>query len=129
LTDSAEIKAVYNGLIGTGFFQPVAGQSTEAWLGATPKDGTFSTTSNQNWKWVTGESWTADDASNFGAGEPNGDSTGLAINRYGNFQFNDEGGSVGGYIVEKNSVPDGGSTVALLGAAMGAIAFVRRKIS
>jgi hypothetical protein len=128
LTDATEIQTVYNSLIGAGFFQPVAGQSTEAWLGATPADGSFSTTSNLNWKWVTGEAWTADDAANFGAGEPNGDSTGLAINRYGNFQFNDEGGAVGGYIVEKNGVPDGGSTVAMLGAAMGAVAFVRRKV-
>ena len=53
-----------------------------------------------NWKWVTGAAWTADDANNFSTGEPNGDSEGLAINRYGTFTFNDEGGHVGGYIVE-----------------------------
>lgn len=129
LTDNAEIAAVYNGLIGTGFFQPVEAQATQAYLGATPADGTFSTTSNTNWKWVTGEAWTSDDAANFGPGEPNGDSQGLAINRYGNFQFNDEGGFVGGYIVERNGVPDGGSSLLMLGAAMAGAAFIRRKVS
>jgi VPDSG-CTERM motif len=54
----------------------------------------------------------------------------LAINRYGDFTFNDEGGHVGGYIVEiqGRQVPDGGSTLMLLGAALGSIGMIRRKL-
>jgi hypothetical protein len=132
LTTMAQIQAVYNGLINNGFFQGGGGgsQDVEAWLGAIPADGSTSTTDPTNWKWITGAAWTADDAGNFGPGEPNGDSEGLAINRYGDFTFNDEGGHVGGYIVEiqGNRVPDGGSTLMLLGAALGSIGMVRRKL-
>ena len=131
LTTSAQIQGVYNGLINHGFFQGgVSSQDVEAWLGATPADGSSSTTDAANWKWVTGAAWTADDASNFGPGEPNGDSDGLAINRYGDFTFNDEGGHVGGYIVEiqGRQVPDGGSTLMFLGAALGSIGMIRRKL-
>ena len=132
LTTSAQIQAVYNGLINNGFFQGGGdgSQDVEAWLGATTADGSASTTNPWNWKWVTGAAWTADDANNFGPGEPNGDSEGLAINRYGTFTFNDEGGHVGGYIVEiqGRQVPDGGSTLMLLGAALGSIGMIRRKL-
>jgi VPDSG-CTERM motif len=131
LTTSAEIQGVYNGLINNGFFQSgVSSQDVEAWLGATPVVGGFSTTDPTNWKWVTGAIWTTDDSNNFGGGEPNGDSEGLAINRYGTYTFNDEGGHVGGYIVEiqGRQVPDGGSTLMFLGAALGSIGMIRRKL-
>ena len=133
LTTSAQIQAVYNGLINNGFFQGGGGgsQDVEAWLGATPADGSSSTTDPTNWKWVNNALWTADDTANFSGPpnqEPNGDSEGLAINRYGTFTFNDEGGHVGGYIVEIQGVPDGGSTLMLLGAALGSIGMIRRKL-
>ena len=131
LTTSAQIQAVYYGLINNGFFQGgVSSQDVEAYIGATPADGGTSTTDPTNWKWVNGAAWTLDDASNWGPGEPNGDSEGLAINRYGTYTFNDEGGHVGGYIVEiqGRQVPDGGSTLMLLGAALGSIGMIRRKL-
>jgi hypothetical protein len=127
LTTSAQTTAVYDGLIGNGFFTANAGQQYEAWLGATPADGSHSTTNPGNWAWVTGAPWTAFDEANFAAGEPNGDSEGLAINRYGAPTWNDEGGYVGGYIVEVQGVPDGCSTQYLLGGAFGLLGFVGRK--
>jgi hypothetical protein len=59
LTNFAETTAVYDALIGNGFFQPRIGQDVEAWLGATPADGSTSTFDPNNWAWVTGEVWTA----------------------------------------------------------------------
>ena len=126
LTTSAEATAVYGVLINNGFFQQTGGTSVEAWLGATPAVGT-STTDPTNWKWVDGEAWTAFDVGNFANGEPNGDpNSGLAINRYGSFAFNDEGGIVGGYIVEIPSVPDGGLTALLLGVGLIGVGTFRR---
>jgi hypothetical protein len=52
----------------------------------------------------------------------------LAINRYGTYQFNDEGTLTGGYIVEK-SVPDSGLTAGLLGGALLGLQALRRKLS
>ncbi len=118
LTTAAENNAVYSGLIGTGFFKPEASQDTEAWLGGSTADNSGSTMDPNNWSWVTGEAWTAFNVGNFGGGEPNGDSLGLAINRYGTAQYNDEGGHTGGWIVEKNSVPDTGSSALLLGVGL-----------
>jgi hypothetical protein len=128
LPDSATIQAVYAGLINNGFFQPVAGQAEEAYLGAVPANGSDSTTDPNNWAWVNGTLWSTADADNFNAGEPNGDSDGLAINRYGTFTFNDESGLVGGFIAENINVPDGGSTVMLLGGALGLVGVMRRKL-
>ena len=128
LTTDTEIQTVYSALVGHGFFQATASQSVEAWLGATPADGSTSTTNPNNWKWVTGETWTTDDVNNFAGGEPNGDSMGLAINRYGTFTFNDEGSFVGGYIVEKNSVPDGGITAFLLGIGLLGMGTLKRAV-
>ena len=65
--------------------------------------------------------------SNWGPFEPSGDSEGLAINRYGDFQWNDEGSElVGGYIVEVNRVSESG-TVALLGLGLLGLGLTRRK--
>ncbi len=127
LTSAAQTTAVYDGLIGNGFFTANAGQQYEAWLGATPADGSHSTTNPGNWAWVTGAPWTAFDEVNFGNGEPNGDSEGLAINRYGAPTWNDEGGYVGGYIVEVQGVPDAGSTQFLLAGACAVIGVASRK--
>jgi hypothetical protein len=128
LTTAAQTTAVYDGLIGNGFFTANAGQQYEAWLGATTADGSGSTHSPYDWAWVTGAPWTAFDASNFAPGEPNGDSEGLAINRYGTPQWNDEGGYVGGYIVEVQCVPDCGSTQMMLLGACAVIGTVGRKL-
>jgi len=134
LTTAAQTIAVYDGLIGNGFFTANSGQSYEAWLGAIPADGSSFTTNPNNWAWVTGASWTAFDEGNFAAGEPNGDSEGLAINRYGTYTWNDEGGYVGGYIVELTgpsqpspTVPDSGSTQMMLLGACAMIGCFARK--
>lgn len=125
LSTYPELHAVYNALIGNGFFQPGGGsQAAEAWLGARPANGGSSTSDPNNWAWVTGEAWTM--GGNFASGEPNGDSSGLAINRFGTFTFNDESGSVGGYIVE---VPEGGSALAFLGLGLCTIGLFRNKLS
>lgn len=126
LTDAAENTAVYDALIGTAFFNIFAGQGGQAWLGGFTADLSGTTTDPFNWAWVTGEAWTAFNAANFAAGEPNGDSSGLAINRFGNATYNDDT-YTGGYIVEKNSVPDSGMTIALLGLSLSCLAFFRRK--
>ncbi len=136
LPDQATIEAVYNGLIGNGFFTANAGQQFEAYLGAVPADGSYSTSDANNWSWVTSVPpsgpvasvvpWTVGD--NFHSGEPNGDSEGLAINRYGTYEFNDEGGYVGGYIVETQGVPDFGSTQVMLLGACAMIGAVGRRL-
>jgi hypothetical protein len=146
LPNQATIEAVYNGLINnalTPWFTSAGGgsQNSEAWLGAIPADGSKSTGDKNNWSWVTSipagiysgnpvpsvTPWTV--GANFYPTEPNGDSEGLAINRYGTYQFNDEGGSVGGYILETNSVPDSGTTLGLLGGALLGLQTLRRKLS
>jgi VPDSG-CTERM motif len=146
LPNQATIEAVYNGLINnpmTPWFTSAGGgsQYSEAWLGAIPADGSKSTTDKNNWSWVTSvpaglyggnpvpsvTPWTV--GGNFYSSEPNGDSEGLAINRYGTYQFNDEGGMVGGYILETSSVPDSGTTAGLLGAALLGLQTLRRKLS
>jgi hypothetical protein len=48
LTTSAETTAVYNGLIGNGFFTQPGSQGNSAWLGATPADGSTSTRDPNN---------------------------------------------------------------------------------
>jgi hypothetical protein len=133
LTTAAQTTAVYDGLIGNGFFTANSGQQYEAWLGGYTADGSGSTTSATDWAWVNGATWNAFDQGNFAAGEPNGDSEGLAINRYGNTQWNDEGGYVGGFIVEKNfiddrkNVPDGCSTQVMLAGAFAVMGLAGRK--
>ena len=51
LTSSPQTLAVYNGLIGNGFFQSSGGPGAEAWLGArpAPPDGNGATTDSNNW--------------------------------------------------------------------------------
>lgn len=127
LPDTATISAVYAGLIGNGFFTKNDGQAYSAWLGATPSGSVTSTTSRYDWSWVDGTAWTDQAANNFASNEPNGDSEGLSINRYGNFSFNDEGGFVGGFITE--SVPDGATTIMLLGGSLCGIGMLRRKLN
>jgi len=132
LTTQAETEAVYGAFKGTDFFQELDGQAYSAYLGGYAIDGDgnriMSTTDPTAWAWVTGEAWTAFDSGNFGGVEPNGDSEGLSINRFGNSLFNDESGLVGGYIVEKNGVPDSGSTLALLGGAFTLLGALSRRI-
>lgn len=129
-TDATETSAVYGDFIGTGFFTSNDGQAHQAWLGGYTTDPGFSTQDPTAWSWINGDSWTAFDAGNFAGGEPNGDSSGLTVNRFGTSKWNDEGGTVSGYIVEKdgNSVPDSGSTLALLASACAAMGAFGRKI-
>jgi len=127
LTDLAETQAVYNGLINNGFFSTGNGDvyRKQAWVGAT---STVAGTSDPTkWKWVTGEAWTVFDISNFAGGEPNGDNAtgGLVLNRFNNFQWNDVN-AAGGYIVESH-VPDGGTTIGLLGLALTGLGLLRRR--
>ncbi len=127
LTTTTEITTVYGGLIGHGFFNtsyktPQEGQLASAWVGGYPAN-MGSTTDKYAWKWVTGEAWTADDVANWSGSEPNGDSGGLTINRYGNYKWNDDK-TVGGFIVE---VPDAASTLALMGGAFALIGAYNRK--
>lgn len=128
-TTEAETLAVYNAFIGNSFFNIYAGQGGQAWLGARPADGSSSTTDPLNWSWVTGEAWTAFDAANFAAGEPNGDSSGLAINRFGTSFWNDDT-YVGGYIAEVSSqrVPDAASTLMLMLGTLAVFGAARRKL-
>jgi hypothetical protein len=127
LTSAAQTISVYDALIGHGFFTANSGQQYEAWLGATTADHSGSTHSPNDWAWLNGAPWTYFDSHNFAAGEPNGDSEGLAINRYGSYAWNDEGGFVGGYIVEVQGVPDSCSTQFLLVGACAMIGGVGRK--
>jgi len=131
LTDLAEIQAVYDGLIGHDFFSVDNTNETarQAWVGASP--GTPGTTDATDWKWVSNEDWTPDDVSNFSDfpdQEPNGDNEGggLTMNRYQNYKWNDVT-AAGGYIVESVSVPDGGTTIALLGIALTGLGLLRRR--
>ena len=139
LTDSSETTAVYGAFIGTGFFTANDGQQYQAWLGGYTTDSGFTTTNPSAWAWTTGEAWTAFDAGNFAIGEPNGDSSGLSINRFGTPKWNDESGRVGGYIVEHNphnnvdndvvthAIPDSASTLALLSGSFALLGAFRRK--
>jgi len=127
LTTLQETLAVYDSFIGDDFFTANDGPQYQAWLGGYTTAPNQTTRDPTAWAWVTGEAWSAFDISNFGPGEPNGDSTGLTINRYGTPQWNDEGGLVGGYIVEKGAVPDSGSSVALLGGVFATVALLRRR--
>jgi hypothetical protein len=144
LPNQTTIEAVYNGLINNNFFQGGNGgsQQVEAYIGAVPADGSSSTTSRTDWSWVTTPQlyngtpvtsvvpWTV--GANFNAGEPNGDSEGLAINRYGTYTFNDEGSYTGGYIEEVGpiaGVPDAGLTSAMLGAGVFGMGFIRRRLT
>ena len=99
LTSQAENQWVYDNAV-------VPNTQAEAWLGAFAP-------ANRNppsagWQWVTGEPW---NYTAWSSGEPNnsdGMETGLAINRYGNSGWNDEGcclGFVGGYVIETNAAP------------------------
>ena len=130
LTDYNQTTSVYNALINHGSFSDQHGQDPayQAWLGGRPADNSNSTSDPTNWKWINGAAWTAFDISNFHSGEPNGDSDGLAINRFASFDFNDQGGSVQSYIVETH-VPDGGTTLGLLGLGLVAVGAVRRKLA
>lgn len=125
-TTAAETTAVYSAFIGQGFFTANNGQQYQAWLGGHTADLSGTTTSSSNWAWVTGETWTAFDIGNFAGGEPNGDSSGLSINRFGTPKWNDEGTLVGGYIKE---TPDASSSLALLGGSFALIGFMRSRIS
>ncbi len=125
LTDEAETVAVYSSLIGNGFFTANDGQQYQAWIGGYTTAGGFSTTDATAWAWVTGEAWNIFATENFAPLEPNGDSSGLSINRFGTSEWNDESGRVGGFIVEKD-VPDAGSSLVLLGASFALLAAYRR---
>jgi hypothetical protein len=132
LTTAPQTTAVYNSLIPSSPFA-AGGYYNEVWLGGSPAvpDSNGATVDPGNWSWVTGAAWTAFDAGNFEPGEPNGDSfSHLGMNLDGTAQWNDEGnaGIVGGYIVEISSVPDGGLSITMLGAALTGLAALRRKL-
>ena len=93
LTTQQETLSVYNAFYGIGLFGP-GSPTPEAWIGGLTTDSDYTTHSRDAWAWTDGDPWTAFDASNFAPGEPNGDSSGLTINRYQSPMWNDAG-SVG----------------------------------
>ena len=133
LTSASQTTSVYSALINHGTFTG-GGQYQQAWLGGYTADHSGSTSNPHNWAWTTGAYWNAFDVGNFAPDEPNGDSSGLAINRFGTSKFNDEAytwqgnTAVQAYIVETH-VPDGGNTLALLGLGLVAVGAVRRKLA
>jgi hypothetical protein len=132
LTSAAENTWVYNNIISPALGSGHGGTpETEAWVGGY-NDGSNSTSGNPTvgWHWVTGEAWSY---TNWNPAEPNnvgGVEDGLALNRYGDATWNDEGSwpdGIGGYVVEINSVPDTGSTAALLGMSVLAFGLIKRR--
>lgn len=101
--------------------------------GATPPPGEFwlggympSSDPPHNWAWVTGEPWSY---ANWAPGEPNGDSgwTGnLAIGRYGDWGWNDEGAwpaGINGFVAE---VPETQPMALLAGFGLLGLGVIRR---
>jgi hypothetical protein len=112
LTTAAENQWVYDNVVYPALGNVVE-PGDEAWLGASAPANR--TDPAAGWTWVTGEAWTY---AVWASGEPNnsdGVETGLAINRYGNSQWNDEGCClvwIGGYVIETNSVPEAPPAIA-----------------
>jgi hypothetical protein len=129
LTSAAENDWVYHNIVAPLFTSPHS--NLQAWLGGFTTNPNQSTTDPNAWAWVTGELW---DWTNWAPGEPNGDSTGLTINRFANHQWNDEGSwlqNVGGYVVEyernPHAVPDAGASATLLGLALMGLTAIRSR--
>jgi hypothetical protein len=129
LTSEAENNWVYQSVVAPLFTYP--NPNLQAWLGGYTTNPGQSTTDPNAWAWVTGEEW---DWTNWAPGEPNGDSTGLTINRFANNKWNDEGSwlpNVGGYVVEyernPQAVPDAGASATLLGLALMGLTSIRSR--
>lgn len=104
LTSQAENQWVYDNVV-------VPNNHAEVWLGAFAPAGR--NPPSAGWQWVTGEPW---NYTAWSPGEPNNTTeTGLTINRYGTSGWNDEYDCclalIGGYVIERNSVPCGGPVV------------------
>ena len=118
------------GLVSAAFGTGSGGaDGVQAWLGGYRTDPTEPDIT-KSWAWaVTGEAWSY---TKWGGGEPNGDVGGnghLTMNRFGDSTWNDEGAwpsGVRGYVVE--GVPDGGTTLVLLGSAFGLMSIASRKL-
>jgi len=128
LTSASENQWVYRNVVVPAFGTGNGGtEGAQAWLGGYPIRQQPDPT---GWAWVTGEPWSYTE---FGGGEPNGDAGGwgyLSINRFGDWTWNDEGAwplGVGGYVVERG-VPEGGTTIALLGLALLGLSGLRRRL-
>lgn len=127
LTSSEENLWVYENIV-----YPTFSQIGQAWIGGY-KPNTPETDPAAGWRWVTGESWSY---TNWGPGEPNnvaGIKNGLSINRFEDATWKDEGSwlaGVKGYIVEYpgcETLPDGGSSLALLAISLAAISLRQRR--
>lgn len=130
LTDPDENRFVYDSLVFPNFGSGSAGsQGVQAWLGGFQAPGSDEPAGG--WGWITGEPWTWD---NWATGEPNdmgGIEHYLAINRFGDSTWNDEGvwlAGIRGFIVEfdGNALPDAGSPLALFATALAGVAFMAR---
>lgn len=131
LTDAAENQFVFDVVVEPVFGTGNGGNDgVQAWIGGYQSDSGLEP--DGGWQWVTGEAWSF---TNWAGGEPNnsgGNEDHLAINRFGDWRWNDEGawtGGVRGYVVEYNRVPDGGMTALLLALGLGSMAAVRRKLN
>jgi hypothetical protein len=122
LDDAAKTAAVYGALHGIGFFSG-GGQANSAYIGGQPNIP-GSDVNPFDWHWVTGAPWNAFSSGNWAPNEPNGDSGGLSINRYGNSTWNDDY-YVGGFITQ---TPDSGTSLVLMGAGLAVVGAFGRKL-
>lgn len=131
ITSQDENAFVY-GIIPSDYKNNGSGQYYQVWLGGHQAAG--QTSRSSGWAWESGDAWTF---SAWASGEPSDGGSViesskenyLTMNRYGSWTWNDVPNTtpVVGYMVERMYVPDGGSSLILLGAGMVSLMAFRRK--